>query len=127
MSFLEEYRLLVEQKIAFHKENRPEWNNSAMYFEGLSNEIEEIKVELKKDNHVYLEDELGDILWDYMNMLHHLEQEWLISSVEHVFERSIKKYTERVDGQISRRSRKEIKAEQKLALQEEHMQSYKTS
>lgn len=46
---------------------------------------EESLDEYKKNNKVYLEDELGDIFWDYLQALKILERDNYINSVEEVF------------------------------------------
>lgn len=71
-----------------------EWHKT--YLDWVSDEFEEMKVEIKKDNSVYLEDELWDVFWDYMCLLSSLKQEWLISSEKKVFERCRKKFSERI-------------------------------
>lgn len=92
------------------------------YADGIVNEVAEAKKEVKKNNAVYLEDELGDIFWDYANLLRTLEKQGYIRSVNRVFARAAQKYTERapalpVDGQGKWQ---EIKAQQKIALKKQH-------
>jgi len=66
------------------------------YVDWIDDEWQEAKDEIKPNNSVYLEDELWDVFWDYMCLLNSLEQEWLISSQEKVFERCYKKFSERI-------------------------------
>jgi NTP pyrophosphatase (non-canonical NTP hydrolase) len=66
------------------------------YVDWIDDEWQEAKEEIKPNNTVYLEDELWDVFWDYMCLLNSLEQEWLISSQEKVFERCYKKFSERI-------------------------------
>ncbi len=66
------------------------------YVDWIDDELKEAKDEIKPNNTVYLEDELWDVFWDYMCLLNSLEQEWLISSQEKVFERCYKKFSERI-------------------------------
>ena len=56
-----------------------------VYFKEIVNEINEAKEELKKDNAVYLEDELGDIFWDYWMLLKLLGRDGYIRSLDKVF------------------------------------------
>ena len=49
-----------------------DWNNgngSQTYFDEMKKEIDEALVEYKKEKQVYLEDELGDVLWDYYQFI----------------------------------------------------------
>jgi NTP pyrophosphatase (non-canonical NTP hydrolase) len=66
------------------------------YVDWIDDEWQEAKEEIKPNNTVYLEDELWDVFWDYMCLLNSLEQEWLISSQEKVFERCYLKFSERI-------------------------------
>lgn len=54
-------------------ENR--YQGAAMYVDEMHKEIDEMKAELKPNNVVYLEDELGDIMRDYLCLLRGLEHE----------------------------------------------------
>lgn len=93
------------------------------YFDLMKDEIDEAEKEFRKDNTIYLEDELGDILWDYLNLLHCLEEEWYISK-EKVFERCLEKYTQRTRGIQNWISWDEIKHQQKQKLADEHSKKY---
>lgn len=65
---------IVQLKYDLHASSEPEWNDWKKYSNGIIDEIAEITEEVKENNAIYLEDELGDILRDYMNLLHVLEQ-----------------------------------------------------
>ncbi len=80
---------LIEKEIPFYK-----WNKT--YVDWLKWEIEEAIVEIKDNNSVHLEDELWDVFWTYLCLLHSLKDEWKITSVEKVFERCYSKFWERV-------------------------------
>ena len=111
---------LIKQKHAI--DQTKEWSEgSSTYFHELRTEIDEVAEELKSGKQVYLEDELGDILWDYLNLLYNLEYEKKIV-LERVFERSLKKYSERVEGIQEGRSWSDIKKNQKDRLKEEHFE-----
>lgn len=78
-----------------HNENWYEWNKT--YISWLKDELEEVITELKHNNSVYLEDELWDIFWTYICLLNSLKEEWYITSVEKVFNRCNKKFSERIE------------------------------
>lgn len=97
------------------------------FLNGLYEEIDEAKEEIRKDNSVYLEDELGDVFWDIMMVLIALEKEWLITR-EKVFERAYNKFSERIDYVQSRDemdSWEKIKKVQKIRRKKEHDDLYK--
>ncbi len=93
------------------------------YFDLIEEEILEAKKELKKDNSVYLEDELSDILWNYLSLLHCLEEEWYISK-QQVLERCLKKFSERTEWIEAWVLWNKIKSQQKRELLDEHNKKY---
>jgi NTP pyrophosphatase (non-canonical NTP hydrolase) len=98
------------------------WNNgngSKTYFDELQKEIHETLIEYKAGNQVHLEDELGDILWDYLNLLTNLQKEGKIESIEKVFQRANKKYDERITGIQNNINWEETKIKQKVELKQE--------
>lgn len=98
------------------------WNNgngSKTYFDELQKEIQETLIEYKAGNQVHLEDELGDILWDYLNLLTNLQKEGKIESIEKVFQRANKKYNERITGIQNNINWEETKIKQKAELKQE--------
>ncbi len=103
------------------KNNR--WNFyqwSETYIKGILDEVEEVREELKEDNYVYLEDELGDIFWDYACLLESLEREWKINK-SRVFERCYEKFSERLNPDGSNNGEwNDVKKNQKEKLKEEH-------
>lgn len=122
--FIEDYMNIIQQKYNIWEKTRPEWNNAEMYLKWLIDEVKEVWDEIKDKNSIYLEDELWDILWDYLNVLFYLEKEWKITSWKKVFERSFGKYTERVSDQWKWILWKQTKEKQKARLQEEHKTRY---
>ena len=99
------------------------------YFEMLKEETLEVTEELRKNNTIYLEDELWDILWSYINFLNWLENEWYIDSIENVIKRCEKKYFQRVDAITEKNidkveAWKKIKNIQKEELKKEHNLKY---
>ncbi len=93
---------------------------SETYIKWMIDEIEEVKEELKENNHVYLEDELWDIFWDYMCFLESLEQEWKINK-SRVFDRCYAKFSGRLNPDGSNNGEwSTVKKIQKEKLKEEH-------
>ena len=79
----------------------------------------EVEEEIRSGRNCFLEDELGDVFWDYLNLLQSLENESQIE-IERVFERSFQKYSERWIALQSGTSWNEIKLEQKRKLESEY-------
>jgi NTP pyrophosphatase (non-canonical NTP hydrolase) len=98
------------------------------YVAGLKDEVEEVAVEIKENNSVYLTDELSDIAWDYATLMAVLEHRGLISSVEDVLEHGYKKYAERTPAFLVASSEMwdEIKQKQKKELKKQHAEKYDT-
>lgn len=108
----------IEHKIPFYK-----WHKT--YIEWIKDELSEVEQELKDNNSVYLEDELWDILWNYLCLLHSLESEWKITSIDKVIERSYNKFTGRIWVNWDKwENWDEIKTLQKDKLKEEHNKKY---
>ncbi len=111
----EKIKELAESKCV--RDANLKWSKgSQTYIEELKKEIDEVQVELDANKQVYLEDELGDIFWDYMNILVNLVKEEKIESVQTIFERCEKKYSQRIHAIQTNISWDEIKAEQKKEL-----------
>ena len=72
------------------------YEGAETYFKKIREEIEEAQDENKDSNQVYLEDELGDIVWDYFMLCNALIQEGKISNIENVLKRCYKKFSERI-------------------------------
>jgi len=84
------------------------WSNGAeTYLAEIKNEVDEVIEELPKSRKCYLEDELGDILWDYLNILTALEKE-------------VRKYEERISGIEAGNKWSDITEKQKIDLAVEH-------
>ena len=96
------------------------------YVDGLLDEVEEVKKELKENNEVHLVDELSDIAWDYAVMLALLEQRGLITRAEDVLEHAHEKYTERAPAFLegSQDLWEQIKQKQKIELAQKHKEKY---
>ncbi len=91
------------------------------YLSGLREEIQEAEEEIIKGRQVYLEDELGDIFWDYLCLIETLNQEGRINR-DRIFERCYKKFSERIphDGMATQASWEIVKNRQKKNLEDEH-------
>lgn len=118
---MKEFKTLLE--IAKRKNNYDKtnpWSNGAVtYIEEMKKEIVEVMDEMREDRLCYLEEELGDILWDYLNMLLALVDERHID-IQTVFQRAILKYEERISGLENNIPWDEIKKVQKRRLKKEH-------
>lgn len=69
-------RLLNIAKRKTHFDVGNDWSNgSATYLAEIKKEVDEVIEEIPKSRLCYLEDELGDVLWDYLNILTALEKE----------------------------------------------------
>ena len=96
------------------------------YIAGLKDEVEEVAVEIKENNAVYLEDELSDIAWDYACVLASLEQKGLIESAEAVLAHGLEKYSQRAPAflEASEEQWDAVKKIQKETLKNRHEQTY---
>lgn len=96
------------------------------YLDGLEDEVEEVRVEVKENNEVFLVDELSDIAWDYAMVLSVLENRGLIENAEEVLTHGYKKYTQRLPS-IDKSTVDvwdKIKVQQKRELKERHSIKY---
>lgn len=112
---------IARRKNHFDQTN-PWSNGSSTYIEEIQKEIQEVAEEIALDRQPYLEDELADVLWDYLNLVLALEKEKGIK-LEDVLERATRKYEERVSGVESGILWKETKEKQKAALEQEQRNS----
>ncbi|RCS73547.1 MazG nucleotide pyrophosphohydrolase domain-containing protein [Vibrio casei] len=109
---------IAKRKAKFDESNT--WSNgSETYLSEIKNEVDEVIEEIPKSRKCYLEDELGDVLWDYLNILVALEKEANIDS-EAVLKRACEKYEERMSGIENGQKWFDIKEKQKIALENEH-------
>lgn len=117
-----ENNLLLLQKVAHLKlvrDLKGSWcQGSNTYFNAIYDELLEVKAEIENNKQCFLEDELGDVLWNYICLLHHLEYEKKIA-IESVFNRVVNKYSERVNGINNGECWDDIKRRQKDILQQE--------
>jgi len=124
-------KLLEIVKVKNEIDQKQAWYNWPItYLNWLKDELIEVEEEIKENNSVYLEDELWDIIRNYLNLLEWLKKEWKIESIENVISRAENKYISRVqviqNREDNQRSSgwKEVKEKQKLELQKEHNQKY---
>ncbi len=88
-------------------------------------ETQEALVENKKHNHVYLEDELADVFWNFCCLLSSLEREGKITEKNAIFRRAYNKFIERVgENANGGHNWEEIKISQKIHRKEEHKAFY---
>ena len=74
------------------------WSNGPeTYLTAIKNEADEVIEEISNSRPCYLEDELTDILWNYLNVLAALEKEADID-LPSVLTRACNKYEERMSG-----------------------------
>ena len=108
---------LVERKNQI--DQNATWSNgSSTYLKEIKNELEEVQAEIGKNRGPALEEELGDVLWDYFKLVRCLETEESIS-LDSVLRRAEQKYRERIDAIESGVSWKDIKRTQKDRLAKE--------
>ena len=86
--------------------------------------MDEVSEEIPKHRLCYLEDELGDVLWDYLNALLALQKEAGVS-VESVIQRACDKYQQRMATLEAAGSWDEIKRQQQQNLQQEYLAEQK--
>ncbi len=114
---------LVEKRIKFlcQQPNHPFFKGHITYLSGLKDEISEMEMEINQDRQVYLEDELGDVLWDYLCLLQTLSEEKHIDR-DRVLQRCLVKFSERIapDGTENPEKWEIIKQRQKESLEKEH-------
>lgn len=107
-------------------QNRPAEEVALQYLEGLQDEVEEVRDEVKEQNQVHLEDELSDIAWDYCCLLAQLEYSGYIKDAESVLTHGLRKYTERAPAFLeeSEDAWEAVKARQKTELTQRHQDTY---
>ena len=76
-SLLQSILTLSENRIRFLRERGNEgfYRGSQTFYDGILDEMQEVKVEMDANKQVFLEDELGDVFWDFICLLENLEQE----------------------------------------------------
>ncbi|HEX6734398.1 MAG TPA: MazG nucleotide pyrophosphohydrolase domain-containing protein [Azonexus sp.] len=108
---------IVRRKSAYDHGN-PWYSGPESYLQGLKDEVDEVIEELPRQRNCYLEDELGDLLWNCLNTVFAVEKETGIT-LESVLDRACRKFETRLSGLEAGRSWQAIKEEQKQALARE--------
>jgi hypothetical protein len=116
--------LAREKYLIDKKRNEAKYLDLKWMLDEIIAEVEEVRAEIKERNSVFLEDELGDILWGIVVAAVRLEKMEYITSAEKIVERALQKYTERIaplEGNISDDEHWErVKQQQKIALRKEN-------
>lgn len=116
--YLEELQKI--SKVKAQRDLKGSWyKNSFTYLDAFIDEVEEVKFEIKAERKCFLEDELGDLLWNYVCLLEHLELEDKVDKLK-VFRRALQKYSERVIARNTQDSWEDVKERQKKDLLSEH-------
>ncbi|EGQ7944602.1 nucleotide pyrophosphohydrolase [Vibrio cholerae] len=117
MQHLDKLFEIAKRKSEFDKSNS--WYlGSSTYLAEIKKEVDEVVEEIPKNRLCYLEDELGDVLWDYLNAILSLEKETGVK-IESVVQRACRKYEERVSAIENGISWDEVKLKQKKELEQE--------
>lgn len=111
--------LAIVRRKAVYDRNNPWYKGPESYLHGLKDEVDEVIEEIPRQRGAYLEDELGDLLWNSLNAVIALEKAHGIT-LESVLARACRKFESRLSGIEAGRSWQEIKEEQKQALAREH-------
>ena len=124
MKNMDKLLAIARRKYIFDQTNS--WyDGSATYLTAIPKEIDEVIEEIPKSRACYLEDELADVLWNYLNAVIALEKEAEINLAS-ILERACTKYGERVSSIESGELWSNIKSRQKLALENEHQANKNT-
>lgn len=114
MQDFEKLLSVVRRKSEFDKNNR--WYKGAeSYLTGIGKELTEVIEEIPHNRQCYLEDELGDVLWNFLNAVLSLEKESNIN-LESVITRALNKYDERLSAIEKGITWSEVKLKQKKQL-----------
>ncbi|MGY5613052.1 MazG nucleotide pyrophosphohydrolase domain-containing protein [Vibrio brasiliensis] len=123
-SLLNELELIA--KVKSERDLAGTWfKGSDTYLQAMLEEVEEVRTEITAGNQCFLEDELGDLLWNFVCVLQHLEIEGKINKHK-VYQRAVQKYKERVTEREPGEDWESVKKRQKLKLQKELSQQSNT-
>ena len=130
MESLNELIKLVKYKHELDlKRAEPKYMDSEWLLQAMRSEIDEVKEEIKPNNKAHLENELSDILWGWLTLVENLKDEGYVGSHEEIMTRGLKKYKERIlslyGDERDHKVWREVKATQKIALEEEKVQNEK--
>lgn len=105
---------IVRRKSAYDR-NNPWYAGPQSYLAGLKDEVDEVLDEIARQRGCYLEDELGDLLWNCLNAIVALQKGGEVT-LESVLARACRKFETRLSGLEAGRAWDDIKREQKAAL-----------
>jgi len=109
---------LVRRKSEIDGES--DWPSGATmyYLSEIKKEVDEVAEELPKRRTCFIEDEFGDVLWDYLSALVSAEKEKDVN-LQNVLDRACRKYEERVSGIERGELWDDVKERQKARLASE--------
>ncbi len=108
---------IVKRKNKLDKAKQPQ-ALSHTYLHEIKAEVDEVIEEIPNNRLCYLEDELADVLWDYLNAVSLLEKEQGVD-LNSVLTRACKKYDQRISAIEQGISWDDIKKAQKMQLAKE--------
>ncbi|RXJ71512.1 nucleotide pyrophosphohydrolase [Veronia nyctiphanis] len=111
--------LTVVQRKCNYDDNNTWFEGPQTYLDAVKNEIDEVSEELSKSRHCYIEDELGDVLWGFLNTVAALEKTHDVN-LDSVISRAFNKYNQRISAIENNEPWDEVKKSQKRALEEEY-------
>lgn len=109
---------IARRKFEFDK-NNTWYSGSVTYLSEIKKEIDEVLEEIPNNRICYLEDELADVLWDYLNAVLSLEKEIGVNA-KSIIKRASEKYEERISAIENGVSWDSVKRKQKLNLEQEY-------
>lgn len=118
MDHFDQLLAIIRRKAVFDRHN-PWYAGPESYLDGLHGEVAEVVEEIAQARTCYLEDELGDLLWNCLNAIVALEKTTDVR-LDAVLQRACRKFETRVSGLEAGLSWEEIKAAQKQALADEY-------
>ncbi len=120
MSDLERLFELAKRKHAIDQQSG--WGEHGLtYLNDIKAEVDEVLEERPRLRRCYLEDELADVIWNYVNVLTAFEHNGEIE-INSLLKRACDKYQQRVDGIESGIKWQQIKVLQQQQLANEHQQ-----
>lgn len=118
MQHIDKLFQIAKRKSEFDNSN-PWYSGSQLYLTEMKNEVDEVVEEIPKHRRCYLEDELGDVLWDYFNAILSLEKEAGVT-LDSIIARACRKYEERVGAIENGIPWDDVKQQQKKQLADEY-------
>ncbi|MCC8255818.1 MazG nucleotide pyrophosphohydrolase domain-containing protein [Vibrio campbellii] len=94
------------------------FKGSDTYLQAMIDEVQEVRAEIITNRQCFIEDELGDLLWNFVCVLQHLELENKIDKRK-VYQRVVQKYRDRVTERLPNETWEDVKKRQKSALLQE--------